>query len=113
MAAPRLIRRFSEVLALLSRGTFETACNAAVQEAIETLEAQPGEKGKAKVTIELDIAYQKGMVTLTPHLKSKLPESADFGQDVLWTHEGALSTQHPSQIDLFAGKVETKPAETA
>jgi hypothetical protein len=98
--AARLIRRFTEVLGLLDRGKFEQECNVAVQEAIESLEALPGSKGKAKITVELEIAYDQGMVHLTPSLKSKLPETKGFGGTVLWAHEGAFSTQHPSQTDI-------------
>lgn len=98
--AGRLIRRFTELLGLCDRGQFEQDCNVALSEAIETLQAQAGAKGKAKLTVELELAFDKGMLQITPALKSKLPESKGYGGTVLWAHEGALSTQHPSQMDI-------------
>lgn len=97
----RLIRRFSEILGLLDRGQFEAKCSEAVAEAIESLKGQPGEKGKATVTVSLEIAFDQGLVNIKPSLKSKLPEARTFASTVLWaTEDGALSAQHPSQVDL-------------
>ena len=97
----RPIRRFSEVLGLLDRGAFEDACDAALSEALTTLESLPKEKGTATITIEMTIAYDTGRIDIEPKIKSKLPEEA-FGRTPFWSYDGALSTQHPSQIDMFA-----------
>jgi hypothetical protein len=98
--APRLIRSFAETLGLLDRGAFVSKCNNALTEAIENLEGQPSEKGKATITVTLDLTYDKGMLQVLPSLKSKLPEAERSAATIFWAHEGALSTQHPSQIDL-------------
>jgi hypothetical protein len=98
--APRLIRRFTEMLGLLDRGKFESKLNTALNEAIDSLETQPAEKGKATLTLTLNLAYQGGMLQVLPEIKSKLPEADKSGPTMFWTHEGALSTQHPQQIDL-------------
>lgn len=98
--APRLIRRFTETLSLLDRGAFENKLNAALSEAVENLVNQPTEKGKASLTVTLDLNYDKGMLQVMPSLKSKLPEAERSGATIFWAHEGALSTQHPSQHDI-------------
>lgn len=98
--APRLIRQFAETLGLLDRGSFAKKCNDALTEALNTLESQPSEKGKASITVTLDLAYDKGMLQITPSIKNKLPEADRSGATIFWAHEGALSTQHPSQIDI-------------
>lgn len=98
--AQRLIRQFSEALGLLDRGAFVSKCNVALTEAIENLEGQPTEKGKATITVTLDLTYDKGMLQVLPSIKSKLPEAERSGATIFWAHEGALSTAHPSQIDL-------------
>src|SRR3954470_4841765 len=98
--APRLIRSFAETLGLLDRGAFNYKCNTALTETIENLEGQPTEKCKASISITLDIAFDKGMMSVTPSIKSRLPEPERSGATIFWAHEGALSTQHPSQIDL-------------
>lgn len=98
--APRLIRQFTETLGLLDRGSFVKKCNDALAETLSTLESQPSEKGKASITVTLDFAFDKGMLQITPSIKNKLPEADRSGATIFWAHEGALSTQHPSQIDI-------------
>lgn len=106
-SAPRLIRRFSEVIAMIDRGKLEQSANEAIREALETLGNQPGEKGKATITVSLEFIYEKGLVNIKPKLTAKLPDGDVFSPLVLWEHEGALSAQHPSQIDMF---VQPRPA---
>lgn len=100
--SPRLIRRFSEILGLIDRGRFETSLNDAMREAIEAIRAQPGEKGKASIKIEMEIAAQGEMMQIKPKLVVKLPEGASYTPLVLWDYEGSFTAQHPSQIDMFA-----------
>jgi hypothetical protein len=96
----RLIRRFSEILGLLDRD-FEPKLDTAVRELVESLADLPTEKGKGTITVTLDFEYEKGMFNLLPNVKVKLPEGQKFRRTPFWAHEGALSTQHPSQIDMF------------
>jgi hypothetical protein len=105
----RTIRKFDEMLGLLSRGKFAEKCDEALTHAIETLEQLPGEKGKATITLKIELAYQNGRLDINPDVKSKLPEGDKFSATPFWTYEGGLSVQHPSQIDMFAGpRVATK-----
>lgn len=111
---PRLVRRFTEIVSLIDRGKLESSANEALREALETLENQPGEKGKATITLSLEITLNKGMVQIKPKLTAKLPEGELFSPLVVWTHDGALSLQHPSQLDIFAPKVAgEKPTDKA
>ena len=98
-----LLRRFTDVLNLLNRGRFTEKCDEHLANAIETLEALPSEKGTAKITIELTVNFDSGRVDIVPKVVSKLPEGKVFAATALWTHEGGLSVQHPSQIDIFSG----------
>lgn len=86
---------------MIDRGKLEASANEAIREALETLAAQPGSKGKATVTVSIEIGYDKGLVNIKPKLTAKLPEGDVFTPLVLWEHDGALSAQHPSQIDMF------------
>lgn len=97
----RPIRRVTELLGLLDRGNFERACDEALNDALASLEALPKQQGAASMTIELKIAYDSGRVDIQPVLKSKLPEGQAFGRTPMWVADGALSTQHPSQTDMF------------
>lgn len=97
------IRRFTDMLGLLDRGRFAQARDEALAEALTTLEELPSEQGKATITVQVAIAYQNGRLDLTPSVKSKLPEGKGFGATPFWAYEGALSIQHPSQLDMFGG----------
>jgi hypothetical protein len=103
MSQQRTIRKFDEMLGLLNRGRFAEKCDEALTHAIETLEQLPGEKGRATITVKIELSYQAGRLDINPDVKSKLPEGDRFSATPFWTHEGGLSVQHPSQIDMFAG----------
>ncbi len=107
----RPIRRFTELLGLLDRGLFEEACDRALAEALVALEALPKEKGTATLTIELTVAYDAGRIDVQPKIKARLPDDKAFGRTPFWAYDGAFSTQHPSQMDIFAREVE--PARAA
>jgi hypothetical protein len=109
-ANPRLVRSYTDIIGLIDRGKLLQSANEAIREALETLENQPSEKGKATITLALEFTFEKGMVQVKPKLTAKLPEGETFSPLVVWTHEGALSLEHPSQIDLFRGP-RAAPAE--
>ena len=99
----RPIRSFTEALGLLSRGRFVEKCDESLQKALETLGALPDGKGKATITLTIDIAAQEDRLELKPTIKVKLPEEKGFAGTPFWNYEGALSVQHPSQFDMFNG----------
>ena len=115
MSAARLIRNITDVLGMLSRGRFAEKCDEHLATALETLEAIPSEKGTATITITLTLNYESGRIDIKPAVKSKLPEEKAFSGTPLWVHEGGLSVQHPSQMDMFPGPRElpSRTAETA
>ena len=97
----RAIRKFDETLGLLSRGTFAEKCDEHLTHALETLEALPGERGTAVITVTLTLNYDSGRIDIKPGVKSKLPEEKAFTGTPFWVFEGGISTQHPSQQDMF------------
>ena len=101
--SPRPIRRFTEMLSILSRGKFEEKLDEHMNNALQTLEALPGEKGVATLTVTITFNYESGRLDIKPVVKSKLPEEKGFSGTPFWSYEGGLSVQHPSQFDMFAG----------
>lgn len=99
--AIRTIRRFTDVLGLLSRGKFAEKCDEHFEEAIRALEALPTEKGSATINLAITLNFDSGRLDIKPSIKSKLPEEKAFSGTPFWTHEGGVSTQHPSQADMF------------
>lgn len=99
----RPIRKFTEMLGLLSKGKFSDRLDEELSEAISTLENLPNEKGSATITVTMTLTYQSGRLDIKPTVKAKLPEEKSFSDTPFWTLDGALSVQHPSQIDMFGG----------
>ncbi len=109
----RTIRKTEEVLGLLSRGHFAEKCDEHLTTAITALEALPTGKGTATITITLTLAVDGERLDVKPAVKSKLPEEKAFAPTPFWVHDGGLSTQHPSQADMFIRPVAEKSTETA
>lgn len=97
----RTLRRLTDILGLLSKGRFSEKCDEHFEEAMKTLEALPNEKGTATITLTLTLLYESGRIDIKPAIKSKLPEEKAFSSTPFWAHEGGVSTQHPSQADMF------------
>lgn len=97
----RPIRRFVDMLGLLSRGRFVEKCDEHLANALQTLETLPGEKGSATITMQITVNFESGRLDIKPTIKSKLPEEKGFNGTPFWAVDGALSVQHPSQTDMF------------
>ena len=106
----RPIRKFTEMLGLLERGRLSEALDEALSKTIDTLQALPGGKGKATITLSVEVACDQDRLDVLPSVKCKLPEDKAFARTPFWAFEGALSTQHPSQMDIFATPREVRPA---
>jgi len=97
----RVLRSFREMLGLLSRGDFSRHLDQKMEEALEALEACPADKCKAELTIKITFDYELGRIDVKGEAKSKLPDTAKFMKTPFWTIDGALSVEHPNQIDMF------------
>jgi len=94
-----LIHSFITSLGLIDRGRVVEALDEDLGDAISTLKTVGD--GKARITLTVTITAKGNDVTLDADVKSKLPETRSFRGTHLWIVGDALSTQHPSQIDLF------------
>lgn len=99
----RPIRSVTEILGLLSRGRFAERLDEELEKCIAALENLPEEKGSASIEITLALNFQNGRLDIRPKVNGKLPKEKAFSDTPFWTLDGALSVQHPSQIDMFAG----------
>lgn len=99
----RVIRSYTEMLGLLSRGDFSRRLDQELTKLVETLEALPTDSGKATITVGIEFKYELGRIDINPTFKVKLPDTDRFMKTPFWAIEGALSVQHPSQIDMFSG----------
>ncbi len=98
-----VVRRFTDLVGVLNRGRFAEKCDEHLVDLMEKLEALPDQKGKATLTVTVEVAYQEGRIDVRPAVKSKLPEEKGFTATPFWSAGGGFSVQHPSQSDMFAG----------
>lgn len=99
----QLLRSFTTMLGLVSRGELARALDEDMESVITTLEGMPDGIGKAKITIEVEFIAELGRMDIKANFKTKLPETRKFVKTPFWSIEGALSVQHPQQIDMFSG----------
>jgi hypothetical protein len=99
----RPIRSVTEILGLLSRGRFAERLDEELEKCISALENLPEEKGTASIEISLSLNFQSGRLDIRPKVKGNPPKEKAFSDTPFWTLDGALSVQHPSQTDMFAG----------
>lgn len=99
----RVIRGFLQAVGLLSRGKLEKRLNEELARVIETLEQHPEEKAQASLTLEVEFTKLADRIDLKPVVKVKLPKEKGFPATTFWPVGNALSVEHPSQTDMFAG----------
>lgn len=97
----RVLRSFREMLGLLSRGEFSRHLDEKLSDALAALEDSPADKCRAEVTVKIVFDYELGRIDIKPECKVKLPDTARFMKTPFWTIDGALSVEHPNQIDMF------------
>lgn len=97
----RTIRKFDQLIGLLNRGRFAEKCDDCLEQVMAALKDMPGEKGKAKITVEVTVAMDGGLMNVVPVVKAKLPETGTFSATPFWEADGALSVEHPNQTDMF------------
>lgn len=67
---------------------------------------------KGEVDIKISLSAENGAVTISSEIKSKTPKRPRARTFYWITEEGALSTEHPNQRDMFSGPRDTS-ARTA
>jgi hypothetical protein len=86
-AAAELSRHITETLAALKEHTA----------------GRPKVKAKGKVSLVLSIAVEGSSATIDVEIDSKRPRPVR-GSSFFWVlDDGSLTTEHPTQVDMFAG----------
>lgn len=108
-----VFRSFCTMLGLVSHGDLAKALDEGMEQVITTLEGMPDGIGKAKITVEIEFIAELGRMDIkAAPPKIKLPETKRFMKTPFWSIEGALSTQHPRQIDIFDGPRSVRSRDT-
>lgn len=103
----KLIRDADTLIAVLEQGDLKSDLNAEIARVVSKLhelsDDDPKKKFKGDLTLKMKFQAENGMVTISNDIKSTLPK-VPRRMDVFWTtEEGALSTEHPAQTDMFGG----------
>lgn len=100
------IRDAQTIIGMLEGGELAQALSTDIQDTLarlKDLSDQMGRKAKVKgsVTLKLDFEVEAGAVTVLGGIDTKVPK-APRSQSFYWlTEDGALSTEHPQQTDMF------------
>lgn len=103
----KLIRDADTLIAVLEQGDLKSDLNAEIAKVVARLHElssdDPKKKFKGDLTLKVKFTAENGMVNISNDIKSTLPKMPRR-MDVFWTTEdGALSTEHPAQHDMFGG----------
>lgn len=95
------------LIAVLEQGDLKSDLNTEIAKVVAKLhelsDDNPKRKFSGALTLKMKFQAENGMVTISNDIASTLPK-IPRRQDVFWTtEEGALSTEHPAQTDMFGG----------
>ncbi|MCP1200090.1 hypothetical protein [Notoacmeibacter sp. MSK16QG-6] len=109
----KIIREPQVLIGMLEEGELAESMKRELAETLTALSDAAGPKGKATghVSLKLNLKVEAGMVTISADLASKRPKE-ERRASIYWvTEDGALSTQHPRQTDMFDGPREVSTAD--
>lgn len=108
------IRDAQTIIGSLEGGEAAAELSATITETLSYLRdhcgGRPKAKAKGKVTLTIDIEVEGSTAVLTADIAVKKPKRTR-GSSFFWvTDDGSLSTEHPSQTDMFAAPREVRTA---
>lgn len=108
-----IIRHVVDLIKMTDRGAYSRRLDADLTKCIDTLTALHEGKGKATITLKIDIVSQNGLMQVTvDHDEPKLPRGPKSPPLMLWAVDGQLSTQHPNQHAMTFEGANVAPINT-
>lgn len=108
------IRDAQTIIGSLESGTLSNELGSTITAALAKLKEQcgnrPKAKAKGKVTLTLELEVEAGAVTITADIQQKLPKMPRASSFFWVTDDGSLTTEHPQQMNMFAGPRDTAAA---
>ena len=97
------IRDATQIIGMLERGDLAAALTEELSKVVEACREAAGPKTKAKgqVTLKIEIEVEGVQITLTGDIGSKTPKAPRAGSIYFLAPDGAISTEHPQQMDMF------------
>jgi hypothetical protein len=113
----KLIRDAQTILGALEDGSLAADLSKEITDTLAALKehgaGRKNHKAKGKVTLVLDLEVEEHSVIIRGDITSKKPKPARGSSFYFVTDEGALSTEHPQQMNMFGGMKDIKTRETA
>lgn len=111
------IRDAQTIIGALEDGEAVAALSKELVDTLADLKAQcanrPKAKAKGKVTLTLSLEVEGNTANITADVTSKRPKPVR-GSSFFWVlDDGALSTEHPQQMNMFGGPREAGAASNA
>lgn len=97
------IRDSVQIIGMLERGDTAQALSDEIAAALIKIQdcASDRKSAKGSVTLTLNISVEGSNVQIEADIKSKLPKTKRGTSFYFMTSDGALSTEHPQQVDMF------------
>lgn len=110
------IRDAQTIIGLLDKGELNAELSREIVDLLALLKTRTEGRKKAKakgtITLKLEFVVEDGTVIVSPDITVKKPKEPR-GDSYFWVRDdGALSTQHPQQEDMFAGPREARRPES-
>src|ERR1700722_401167 len=109
----KIIRQCTEIIGVIERGDAAHDLTLEIEKVLKACQDAAGPKTKAKgeVTLKLQFEVQDRYVDIKADITSKVPKIKRGSSTYFLTVDGELTTQHPSQTDMFDGPREVRAAE--
>lgn len=107
------IRDATQIIGMLERGDVAQALSVEIEKALVALQDAAGPKSKAKgsVTLKLNLEVLGQSVEIEADITSKVPKPKRGRSFYFVTQDGALSTEHPQQLDMLGPREARSAAE--
>lgn len=109
----KIIRQCTEIISVIERGDAAHDLTLEIEKVLKACQDAAGPKTKAKgeVTLKLSFEVEGQFVEIKADIGSKVPKIKRGSTAYFLTTDGQLTTEHPSQPDMFGGPREVRAAE--
>lgn len=104
-----------QIIGMADDGDLAAELSAEILRVNVAVKERAGQKGKAKgsVTLVLNLEQDGGILAITGDIKTVLPKKKR-GSSLYWVMpDGAISTEHPQQMNMFSGPRDVTAREPA
>jgi len=99
------IKQATDIIGVIERGDLNADLTGEIESVLKTLQDLAPPKGKVKGSVRLDLNFsvEGTSVEIEASIASKVPKRQRGRSFYFLTQDGAISTEHPQQTEMFAG----------